>query len=109
MSLGGGQVKSSAADMGLKNMQMYIQKEGANKQAMFVAPEDSIQELKEEIIKRAHHMMPKRKHLVMAERKKIVLSLNGEPITIEESASLNDASIKEGDKVVFSFSEPLED
>jgi len=90
-------------------MQLYVQKEGSNKQALFVAPEDSIRELKEEILKRQHHMQTKKKHMVQTERKKLLLSLNGEELAAEETASLSDASIKDGDKIVFSLAAPLED
>ena len=54
-------------------------------------------------------MQTKKKHMVQTERKKLLLSLNGEELAAEETASLSDASIKDGDKIVFSLAAPLED
>ena len=56
--------------MGLKDVEIYIKKSGGNKNCYCFGAEDTIKEVKEEIIKRANYSAAtmKAKHFVKAER-----------------------------------------
>ena len=92
--------------MGVKDMCVYVQKEGEGKKAYFVDPADTIAELKTQILNSTYCHMPTKKSMVRPERDKLLLTLNGEVLP-KEDVTLGDASISGNALLMLSLKEPL--
>ena len=77
-----------------------------NKNSYFFAADDTVQDIKTQILTRQHHSMTKAKHLKKEERNKVDLTKDGEKLA-DEAMTLAASSIKAGDLLVFSLTEEL--
>ena len=86
---------------------VYIRKEGGSKNAYGFTPEDTIKEVKEQIIKKAAFTDPSLKPSAcyQAERNKVVL-LSADGVTLEEESIIKEV-MKEGDTLSYSFTVEL--
>ena len=95
--------------MGYKTFGVYIKKEGATKNAFFFEKEDTVEDIKKDIITRLNYSAPdlkKKKQLCKEERSKIALTYNGFPLT-DEKATIEALEMKENDLLEFTLTEDL--
>jgi uncharacterized ubiquitin-like protein YukD len=78
----------------------------ANKVTYMFAAEDTLTEVKTEILKAAHFQMPQPKQLTKEERSKIQLMIKDELVT-DDTKSLKDFSVAPGELLTYSLSVPL--
>lgn len=78
----------------------------ANKNGYSFDPEDTIQDVIKEIIKREHFGELKNKHTVKDERKKVQLAFKGETLS-DESTTLKALDVKENDVLTYTIAKPL--
>jgi len=88
--------------MGLKPLGVYIKKATTGtKQGLMFAPEDTVSDVKNEILTHMHFMQPKASQLSKAEKSKITLSFKGEEMLDEKT--LGESGVAMNDTLVISW------